>query len=185
MGGSNFDLLMQEILKHKRIMEQLEEENRELRRQIADLREARGIYVEICGKRLPLAAELTTAPGRAIPTPAPVSYNTPTSKVSAPVTPTPQNAPILYTAEPDVTEAPTIAMPQTPSAVTETIEDEEEESYMPTFLEEIMIDEFASASTATTSPMAVWSPPAKKQQNTDEDARAALRRQLIGSFLLE
>jgi hypothetical protein len=185
MGGSNFDLLMQEIFKHRRIMEQLEEENRELRRQLADLREGRGISIEICGKRFSLAAELTLAPAQAIPTPAPVSYNTPAPKVSTPVTPILQKAPSLYTAEPDVTEAPTIAMPETSSPVPEPTEDEGEESYTPTFLEEIMIDEFADASTAATNPMAVWSPPTKKQQDTDEDERAALRRQLIGSFLLE
>jgi hypothetical protein len=182
MGGSNFDALMQEIFKHRQVMEQLEEENKELRRQIADLREGRGISIEICGKRFSLAA-LSTAPTQAIPTPAPVSYNTPAPAVSAHITPTPQQTTILYEAEPDVTEAPTIAMPETPSS--ELIENEEEEEYTPTFLEEIMIDEFESASTAATSPMAVWSPPSKKQQNTEEEERAALRRQLIGSFLLE
>jgi len=182
MGGSNFDALMQEILKHRRIMEQLEEENRELRRQITDLREGRVISIEICGQRFSLAAELTTASARAIPTAAPVSYTTPVPEVSALITPTPQQTTILYEAEPDVTEAPTIAMPQTPSSVTELTKEEED---TPTFLEEIMIDEFAAASTATTSPMSVWSPPARKQQNTDEEERAALRRQLIGSFLLE
>jgi hypothetical protein len=164
-------------------MEQLEEENRELRRQIADLREGRGISIEICGKRFSLAA-LT----RAIPTPAPLSYNTPAPEVPALITPTPRKTTILYEAEPDVTEAPTIAMPETPSSVTEVIEneeEEEEEEYTPTFLEEIMIDEFESASTAATSPMAVWSPPSEKQQNAEEEERAALRRQLIGSFLLE
>jgi hypothetical protein len=185
MGGSNFDALMQEIFNHRRIMEQLEEENRELRRQIADLREGRGISIEICDKRFSLAAEPAIASAQAIPTPAPVSYNTPAPTVSALITPTLQQTTILYKAEPDVTEAPTIAMPETPSPVTKPIKDEEEEEYTPTFLEEIMIDEFASASTATTSPMSVWSPPAKKQQNTDEEERAALRRQLIGSFLLE
>jgi hypothetical protein len=184
MGGNNFEALMQEIFKHRRIMEQLEEENKELRRQIADLREGRGISIEICGKRFSLAA-LTTATTRAIPTPAPVSYNTPAPEASALITPTPRQTTILYEAEPDVTEAPTIAMPETPSPVTELIENEEEEEFTPTFLEEIMIDEFESASTAATSPMAVWSPPSKKQQNTEEEERAALRRQLIGSFLLE
>ncbi len=185
MGGSNFDALMQEIFKHRRIMEQLEEENRELRRQIADLREGRGISIEVCGKRFSLAADLIAAPARAIPTPAPISYSTPVPEVSTLRTSTPQQRPTLYKADPIVTEAPTIAMPETPSHVTGSIEDEKEESYTPTFLEEIMIDEFAAASTATTSPMAIWSPSAKKQQNTDEDERAALRRQLMGSFLLE
>src|SRR2546423_1094004 len=122
MGDSNFDALMQEILKHRRIMEQLEEENRELRRQIADLREGQGISIEICGKQFSLAAALTTLPTQAIPTPAPVSYNTPVPAVSALITPPPQQTPTLYKAEPDITEAPTIAMPETPSPVTELTE---------------------------------------------------------------
>ena len=42
-------------------------------------------------------------------------------------------------------------MPQTPSPATEVIEDEEEEEYIPTFLEEIMIDEFASTLDRTTA----------------------------------
>jgi hypothetical protein len=76
-------------------------------------------------------------------------------------------------------------MPETPPSTPKPVEEDEEEALTPSFLEEIMIDEFANASTATTSPMATWSPPAKKQQRTDEDEKEALRRQLIGSFLLE
>lgn len=104
-------------------------------------------------------------------------------KVSALGEPTLQQAPTLYNANPDVTEAPTIAMPKTPSLAIEPLE--EDEALTPTFLEEIMLDEFEEASTASTNQTAVWSPPAKKLPNADEDEKAVLRRQLIGSFLLE
>lgn len=185
MGDNNFDVLMQEILRHKRIMEQLEEENRELRRQLADLREARGICVEICGKRFALMAESTSAPALVTPVPAPTSYSTPAPATSAPGVPASQQTPLLQDTETDVTEAPTIAMPQTPRSITQPLEDEEEGELLPTFLEEIMMDEFAAASTASSSSSATWSPPANKQQGTDEDEKATLRRQLMGSFLLE
>jgi hypothetical protein len=185
MGGNNFDVLMQEIRRHKRIMEQLEEENRELRRQLADLREARGIYVEICGKRFALMAESTPAPALVTPIPAPTSYSTPVPAASAPGVPASQKTPPLPDTETDVTESPTIAMPQTPRSVTQPLEDEEEGGLIPTFLEEIMMDEFAAASAASTSPSATWTPPANKQQGTDEDEKETLRRQLMGSFLLE
>jgi hypothetical protein len=185
MGSNNFDVLMQEILKHRRIMEQLEEENRELCRQLADLREARGIYVEICGKRFALMAESTPAPALATPVPVLTSYGSPAPGACAPGAPASQKTPPSHDRETDVTEAPTIAMPQASRSATRPLEDEEEETSIPTFLEEIMMDEFAAASTASTSLMATWSPPAKKQQSADEDEKATLRRQLMGSFLLE
>ncbi len=52
----------------------------------------------------------------------------------------------------------------------------------PTFLEEIMLDEFAAAAT---NPTAVWTGPIKKLETINEDQKAALRRELMGSFLLE
>jgi hypothetical protein len=70
MDRNHFDMLMREILRHKHIKEQLEEENRELRRQLADLREARGICLDICGKRF-VVSRAWTAP------PALISYSTP------------------------------------------------------------------------------------------------------------
>jgi len=51
-----------------------------------------------------------------------------------------------------------------------------------TFLEEIMYDEFANQ---MTSPMSVWTGPVKKPETPDEAQKAALRRELMGSFLLE
>jgi cell division protein FtsB len=49
-----FDQLAQEIFKQKQRMDQLEAENRELHRQLAELRAGRGIYVDISGRRFSL-----------------------------------------------------------------------------------------------------------------------------------
>ena len=54
MDGNYFEQIAQEIFKHKRLMEQLEAENRELRQQLADLRAGRGIFVDIAGSRFVL-----------------------------------------------------------------------------------------------------------------------------------
>src|SRR6266700_3780871 len=53
-NGSNFELIMQEVLKQKQLLEDLQSENDELHRQLAELREGRGIFVDILGKRFPL-----------------------------------------------------------------------------------------------------------------------------------
>jgi hypothetical protein len=72
MGSNTFDILMREIFRHKRLMEHLQEENRELHRQLDDLREARGIYLDICGKRFVVTSVRT-------PPPALTSHSTPAS----------------------------------------------------------------------------------------------------------
>ncbi len=41
MDGNYFEQIAQEVFKHKRLMDQLEAENRELRQQLADLRAGR------------------------------------------------------------------------------------------------------------------------------------------------
>src|SRR5947209_556426 len=95
MSGGSFELLMDEVLNQKRIMDELLAENHSLRRQLADLRGGRG-----------------------------------------------------------------------------------------TFLEDMLVDEFA---TEVTSPMAVWKGAKKTRKLTgiDEEEKATLRKELIGSFLLE
>jgi hypothetical protein len=50
------------------------------------------------------------------------------------------------------------------------------------FLQEILYDEFAAQ---MTSPLAVWNGPVEKEELIDEEQKAALRRELMGSFLLE
>jgi cell division protein FtsB len=54
MDSNYFDQIAQEIFKQKRLMDQLEAENRELRQRLADLRAGRGIFVEIEGSRFAL-----------------------------------------------------------------------------------------------------------------------------------
>ena len=63
---------------------------------------------------------------------------------------------------------------------------EEKREATPTFLEEVLLDEFTVAT--TNNPMATWTgpiQPTKKNELIDEDRKAALRRELVGSFLLE
>ena len=54
MDGNYFEHIAQELVKHKRLMEQLEAENRDLRQRLADLRAGRGIFVDIAGSRFAL-----------------------------------------------------------------------------------------------------------------------------------
>src|SRR5229473_8121181 len=69
MNGSNFELIMQEVLKQKQLLEDLQSENDELHRQLAELREGRGIFVDILGKRFPLVDEPVNVSPDAIATP--------------------------------------------------------------------------------------------------------------------
>lgn len=192
-GCSNFDVIAQALLMQKQVMEQLEEENRELRRQLSDLHEGRGIFVEICGRRFALQVDQVSAPvtKTTIPLTSATSEPVPLPPVPQPVTSIPQAVPsespdFPLTDEisslPDIDEPPTPSLPETAHATTELFDDEEAHPITATFLEEMMLDEFASAATG---PMAVWPGPVKKQEAIDEEEKAALRRELIGSFLLE
>ncbi len=186
MSGSNFDLIAQELLRQKQVMEQMEDENQELRRQLAELREGRGIFVEIDGHRFSLHSE-EVAP-------------TQTSTVEA--IPAMEAAPITIELEPqaepvagqhditqDQTEELVMSVPETSHTTVDFFADNEEvaeQTTGPTFLEEVMIDEFASAAT---SPLSVWSAPKQESEKMSEapadEELATLRRQLIGSYLLE
>ena len=199
MSGDHFDLIAQEIIRQKQIMDLLIAENRELQQQIADLRSGRGIFVEILGQRFALhdnttypqsAATSTTGrdttrlqpqvPSTPPATPTQAVIEAPTQEIAGPVG---QYSPAHAFAQ----AAPTDSQPP---ATGET-----------TFLEEIMIDEFANA---LTTPRAVWQDPAEKhktnknnktnktdkqpmpsQEPINEQQKAALRRELMGSFLLE
>lgn len=196
MGGSSYELIMQEVLNQKQRMDDLLAENRELRRQLADLREGRGIFLEIEGIQFALMNDMLvdTSHLQAVCTP----RDTP-----AIVEPTPTPMPVavpVSVATSDETVIGTI--PETPLPTTDEftpiaqfsdeVEDEEElptptttttPTQHSTFLEEMLIDEFASAAT---SPMAVWrGPETRKLDVIDEERKAALRKELIGSFLLE
>jgi hypothetical protein len=62
MDSNNFEVLMGEIFRHKQIMEHLQEENRELRRQLTDLHEARGMILDICGRHFVMTRAWTPPP---------------------------------------------------------------------------------------------------------------------------
>jgi hypothetical protein len=178
MGGTLFDRLIREIFRHKRLMEHLQEENRELRRQLADLREARGISVEICGKRFALIQQPTPAPAQVSAAPVLTSSSTPDPLVAVSAGSAAQQLPASHDPGAELTEIPTHPLPATPLSASQPLE--EDEASIRTFLEEMMMDEFVAAEAASPNPTATWS-----QQSTEEDESAALRRQLIGSFLLE
>ena len=168
-SGSSFELIMQEVLKQKQLFEDLQTENDELHRQLADLRKGLGIFVEILGSRFPLAGEAVSV------SPAAVS--------------TVEADPALQETTAIISESLPSSLPETPLPNTElTVEEVPEEqptiasSTIPDYLEEALLDEF---STASTSQMAVWSGPITNPPEFDEKEKETLRRELSGSFLLE
>ena len=208
-----FSEITQAVLEQQKMMEQLEEENRELHTLLTNLRAGQNIFLEIEGKRFPLLMQ-NDATLHEISTSIPVAMLPPVEAQPAPELEeevTKENRIVTVVADvTDVTDAPTVAMLEVesnyisepeyemPRSVTTAqlprIYDEEEEDqskavYTPTFLEEVMLDEFAAAAT---SPMAVWTGPItpvnKKQEPlsmSDEEKKATLRKELLGSFLLD
>jgi hypothetical protein len=192
MGGNRFDKLAQEILKQKHLMDKLEAENRELRQQIADLRSGRGIFVVIDGIRFALRDDsslVQTTSQSSVPTNTSTLASTGATFTPATTSPLTQQ----------IADAPTteITVPKQKQSVKEPVAQSNNDGNQkslheePTFLEEIMIDQFNSA---LTSPNAVWQDPAEKkpskqqtkpQEPIDEKQKEALRRELLGSYLLE
>jgi hypothetical protein len=171
-SGSNFELIMQEVLKQKQLLEDLQKENVELHRQLAELREGRGIFVDILGKRFPLVEEtVSVSPGAVATVSADLTLQETTEMLSealpssAPETPVPA-------LEPDIEEG----QEDLPTYVTPT---------MSSYLEEAMLDEFSNAATREMGQVAVWSGPSTNPQTFDEKEKENLRRELSGSFLLE
>ena len=187
MGGSSFDLIAQELLRQKQVMEQMESENQELRRQLADVRAGRGIFVEIDGCRFSLFNEYTTSSEEKSVEAMPIAVVEPVAIEPVAVEPEPQPEPVMaqHDVTQDETEELVMSIPETPRPTIdfyENAEEAEEQITEPTFLEEVMIDEFASAAT---SPLSVWSAPKQEQKPEIDEELAVLRRQLIGSYLLE
>jgi hypothetical protein len=171
-SGSNFELIMQEVLNQKQLLEDLLSENDELHRQLAELREGRGIFVDILGKRFPLVdLSVSDSPNRKATPGADLSLQETTEILSEslpssiPETPVPA---LKYPAEEDQEDLPTYITPTTS-----------------TYLEEAMLDEFSAAVTREMSQIAVWSGPITNPPTFDEKEKENLRRELSGSFLLE
>lgn len=177
MSGSNFDIIVQELQTQQHIMEEMKEENRKLRQQLTTLRNGQGIFLEINGTRMELDAQI--APN------ASASSQQSTSSL-----------PFSGRVEKKLNEnhLPTVEQgnhredPKTKAAEIvhkNAIASQPEQEILKrpsTFLEEIMIDEFASALTAPTAVQQVQTHEPKVSQ---EEQKEALRRELIGSFLLE
>ena len=217
MSENYFDLITQEVYKLKTRREHLEDENRTLHQQLADLRSGHGIVVEIEGKRFSLISPTTslsapahqeslTSGSTLTDSASPIStshdiVSAPT-QVMTPLREEPQEALVEQTLDAEEVIAE-VAEDEEPSGavITKVLEipsmahaslELEEEDIASSFLEEALIDEFTSAAT---SPLAVWSGPptpstpirakVRTQEEIDEEEKASLRQQLIGSFLLE
>jgi hypothetical protein len=205
MSDSSFDLILHELLDQKEFMENLEAENRELRQQIATLRAGRGIFVEILGHRFALLSEPADIPSytasavSAVPsTSMPVEEHGESISL---ITEEPAESHVAMDVE---KEEQVISVPETPLPVMDFLLEDDGPISSSSFLQEMQqTDEL---SFAATSKLAVWGelttsptptpipasasiPDAKQQQQPaaarDEDEKAALRRELIGSFLLE
>jgi hypothetical protein len=192
---SSFELILEEVIKQKHVLEKLLEENEALRQQLADLRAGKGIAVDILGQRYLLSYEEPAAEPEA------VSASTPDeiTEVLIPVPEaSPSQAPEPVAVEPTAPvaeESPAIFNEEQavgPQALRDTSDDFllEEVSGDGTpfpatsssFLEEAMLEEFANA---TTRQMHVWSGPITNHPTLDEKEKATLRKELMGSFLLE
>jgi hypothetical protein len=171
-SGSNFELIMQEVLKQKQLMEDLLLENEELHRQLVDLREGRGIFVDILGKRFPLVdVPVSNSPHRTVAKSTDLSLQE-TAEISSESLPFP---------------LPETPLPASDSPVEEVQEDlpTYEAPAMSSYLEEAMLDEFSEAATREMEQVAVWPGPVTNPPAFDEKEKENLRRELSGSFLLE
>lgn len=163
MSGNYFNQILQEIASMTRRMDELEAENRSLHIQLAQLRAGTGVVIEICGQRFSLAGNTPAVTKETTKLPAESIGHVPET-------------------EPLLSETPTREMASIAPAHEEQTEAlAEQKEATSTFLEEIMVDEFAAAS----QPLAVWDGPVTPQKPIDEEQKATLRRELMGSFLLE
>ncbi|RAQ94911.1 hypothetical protein [Thermogemmatispora tikiterensis] len=224
VSGDTFDRLLEAIYAQQRLLEELERENRELRQQLQDLREGRGIFVEILGVRYPLS--VAGAVERQITAPAPAVAAQPEyiagPPSSQPLSERPEErlggqdqrgvtsaeersgkiAQIRASIGP--LEAQQMARPLPPAQAPAL----EGPRLSPSYLEEMLLDEFAAAATGplgafassgtepgSAGPQSAEHPPEQRLAHgepagpaptaLDEESKAALRRELMGSFLLD
>jgi hypothetical protein len=176
MSDNRFDSIAHAILEQKQMMDALVNENRELRRQIADLRAGHGVFIEVAGQRFPLKGEITVAQPVRTPNVQQQDF------LPVPGTSSLPNMPVAQVQGNEYQESAQAAPTPEYSSLADTFAVKEKEK-VPTFLEEIMLDEFVAAST---SPMtASKGAGARQEEPIDEEQKAALRRELMGSFLLE
>lgn len=155
MGDNYFELIAQALLEQQHLMEQLMQENQELRRQLAELRAGKGISIIIGDQQIAMGQEALLATPVATAAPGLAPQDVTASSIGAAAT----------------ARAEAIASTQEPDGID-----------LPSFLEEIMLDEFAAA---MTNPVATVSTPPKKAEKTEDEQKADLRRDLMGSYVLE
>ncbi|GAC1626448.1 MAG: hypothetical protein NVS4B7_16280 [Ktedonobacteraceae bacterium] len=194
MSDISFDLIAQELLRQKHSMEQMEQENYELRHQLSDLRAGSGIFIEISDRRFSLVSEFSD-PLQVTSSEITISTEDPESQQES-MGATEQRAAL------ENTEKFFMMVPETPRPpMNFLVDDEGEETQLEdqmtqttqttqttstTFLEEAMIDEFTSAGTGPSVVVPVLHQEQEtKSENATEEEMAALRHQLIGSYLLE
>jgi hypothetical protein len=170
VSGNKFNLIAQEISKQYQVLEELKLENRRLHEQLTDLREGRGIFVEVEGHRF--AVNVTTI--------SPLSSQRARASTAA-------SAPIAAAAVENVKPTPlTKVGEKTDEEQAEIAPVEKTVKRSATFLEEIMLDEFANALTSPTARESASSQKATPPSEAiDEDQKAVLRKELLGSYLLE
>lgn len=171
-SGSNFELIMQEVLKQKHQLEELLSGNDELHRQLAELREGRDIFVDILGERFTLVdVPISDSPER---------IGTPEADLS------------LQETTEILRESLPTSMPETPVTAFESSVEEAQENLptyitptMSSYLEEAILDEFSAAATREMGQVPVWSGPITNPPTFNEKEKENLRRELSESFLLE
>lgn len=172
-NGSGFEQIMEELLRQKQVLEDMEAENQELHRQLADLRAGRGIVIDILGQHFSLTAEPVVVAQEEIPgQKADVSM---------------QETSMISNLSEDKASLPSI--PETPMPDMDVVMEELSEDTSPSrpavspiFLEEMLLEEFTLAAG---NQMSVWSGPVSRTGEIDEAEKEVLRRELMGSFLLE
>lgn len=176
MSDNSFERILQEVHNQKVHLEALLAENADLRRQLADLRAGRGIFVEIVDKHFALIGDPIMSTEDA--STASVSFMNDQVADKLTIFEDAPASSLLETLLPTADEIEDTEYVQHESALELVGPDDNS-----TFLEEILVDEFAAASTL--------SMPAPKQTSTrklaqiDESEKETLRKELVGSFLLE
>ncbi len=176
MSDSSFEFILEALRMQKQRLEELQAENSELRHQLTELRNGQGIIVDILGTRFTLVG------------------TQPLEQLAQEMV---QETPTMEFVATSTVDTPTTAMPFIPETprphefLDELLPPQEQvtDEISPTFSSSLLDDEgfdddFANS---VTSPVSVWKAPEDKPQAKpiNEDEKAALRRELIGSFLLE
>lgn len=169
MGDNYFERLGRELLQQKRLMDKLEEENRELRRQLAELKEGRGIFLKIGDQRFALLAngEIAASENDMNQT----DNKATTVRRTGNITPQSEKSAAEENLKRSKEEKESVSV--------ETAKKKE----VP-FLEEVMLDEFASALTNPMPSSPTTAEPKEKPKNVYEEQRR-LRQDLQGSYILE